>query len=236
MISTHAGGLRCLDRREPCRGILAQGGAVVSSYPPDPRNGLTIQVSHRGPGPAHAEGRGLRVVAELLRDPPGASRGAKLVEGHGDGQQRRAQGGQGHRGAVHPELRPLRPHRRAVGKLRAPPAQQVHRGRRHPRTPARLHSPMGPAGVPARRAEGRGVPVGGVPAPGRGFLRISTNPRLIKPPLAVDEATEYIEGWRGQSSWVSLPESSGPSSCTIAESMPRPGCVAYWSSSPARNG
>ena len=28
-----------------------------------------------------------------------------------------------------------------------------------------------------------------------GFLRISTNPRLIKPPLAVDEATEYVEGW-----------------------------------------
>jgi uncharacterized protein len=28
-----------------------------------------------------------------------------------------------------------------------------------------------------------------------GFLRISTNPRLIKPPLAVDEAIEYVEGW-----------------------------------------
>lgn len=28
-----------------------------------------------------------------------------------------------------------------------------------------------------------------------GFLRISTNPRLIKPPLSVEEATGHIEGW-----------------------------------------
>jgi len=28
-----------------------------------------------------------------------------------------------------------------------------------------------------------------------GFLRISTNPRLIKPPLAVAEAAGHIEGW-----------------------------------------
>ncbi len=28
-----------------------------------------------------------------------------------------------------------------------------------------------------------------------GFLRISTNPRLIKPPLPVDEATGHVEGW-----------------------------------------
>jgi uncharacterized protein len=28
-----------------------------------------------------------------------------------------------------------------------------------------------------------------------GFLRISTNPRLIKPPLAVEEAAGHIEGW-----------------------------------------
>jgi uncharacterized protein len=28
-----------------------------------------------------------------------------------------------------------------------------------------------------------------------GFLRISTNPRLIKPPLPIAEATGYVEGW-----------------------------------------
>lgn len=28
-----------------------------------------------------------------------------------------------------------------------------------------------------------------------GFLRISTNPRLLKPPLPVEEATGIVEGW-----------------------------------------
>ena len=38
------------------------------------RGGLTVQGSHRGARPAHPDGRGLRVVAEFLRDPSGASR------------------------------------------------------------------------------------------------------------------------------------------------------------------
>jgi uncharacterized protein len=37
-----------------------------------------------------------------------------------------------------------------------------------------------------------------------GFLRISTNPRLIKPPLPVEEAAGYVEGWLAEPNvrWV----------------------------------
>ena len=37
-----------------------------------------------------------------------------------------------------------------------------------------------------------------------GFLRISTNPRLIKPPLSANEATGYVEGWLAEPNvrWV----------------------------------
>lgn len=31
-----------------------------------------------------------------------------------------------------------------------------------------------------------------------GFLRISTNPRLIKPPIPVDEAAQIVESWLAQ--------------------------------------
>lgn len=47
-----------------------------------------------------------------------------------------------------------------------------------------------------------------------GFLRISTNPRLLKPPLSIEEATGRIEGWLDQPNvtWVA----PGPRSRILA--------------------
>lgn len=38
-------------------------------------------------------------------------------------------------------------------------------------------------------------PVGLTPPAVFGFLRIATNPRVFDPPMSVDAATKYVEGW-----------------------------------------
>jgi uncharacterized protein len=39
------------------------------------------------------------------------------------------------------------------------------------------------------------LPVGLTPPAVFGFLRIATNPRVFDPPMSVDMATKYVEGW-----------------------------------------
>ena len=148
MISTYAGAdYADLIAESPAAGFLPKAELSAAAVAPDPRGGLTVQGSHRGARPAHPDGRGLRVVAEFLRDPSGASRGAVPVEGRGDGPPDLA-------GAQH--IAALQRRREQRVGLKGPDAAGVHIGLRGPARQLRpwrgpyLPACLPPGGIPMR--------------------------------------------------------------------------------------